>query len=48
VIDALIYNLKNSCVLLGQRNAEQVKTAATLGVSISENDIEWVKSLYKH
>ena len=48
VIDALIYNLKNSCVLLGQRNAEQVKTAATLGVSISENDIEWIKSLYKH
>jgi len=48
VIDALIYNLKNSCVLLGQRSLEQVETAATLGVSISENDTEWIKGLYKH
>ena len=48
VIDTLIYNLKNSCVLLGQRNVEQVEAAATLGVSVLEKDAEWIKGLYKH
>ena len=48
VIDTLIADLKNGCVLLGQRNVGQVEIAATLGIPISENDTEWVKSLYKH
>ena len=48
VIDTLISDSKNSCVLLGQRNSDQVNTAKSLGVTIAEEDIIWVKSLYKH
>ena len=48
VIDTLISDSKNSCVLLGQRNSDQVNTAKSLGVTIAEEDIVWVKSLYKH
>jgi len=48
VIDTLISDSKNSCVLLGQRNSDQVNTAKSLGVTMTEEDIIWVKSLYKH
>ena len=47
VIDTLISDSKNSCVLLGQRNVEQVEVAATLGDLLSSNDINWVKDLYQ-
>ena len=47
VIDTLISDSKNSCVLLGQRNVEQVEVAATLGGLLSSKDINWVKDLYQ-
>ncbi len=48
VIDTLISDSKNSCVLLGQRNSDQVNTAKSLGITMAEEDMAWVKSLYKH
>ena len=48
VIDTLISDSKNSCVLLGQRNSDQVNTAKSLGITMSEEDVIWVKSLYRH
>jgi len=46
VIDTLVFDSKNSCVLLGQRNADQVEVASSLGKQISDSDIKWVKSIY--
>ena len=46
VIDTLVFDSKNSCVLLGQRNAGQVEVASSLGKQISDSDIKWVKSIY--
>jgi len=48
VIDTLISDSKNSCVLLGQRNIDQVNVAKTLGDSMSPEDVNWVKELYRH
>ena len=48
VIDTLISDSENSCVLLGQRNIDQVNVAKTLGDSLSQEDVNWVKQLYKH
>ncbi len=48
VIDTLISDSENSCVLLGQRNVTQVAAAQTLGVEMNEEDITWVKELYSH
>ena len=48
VIDTLISDSKNSCVLLGQRNSDQVNIAKSLGITMDEEDVIWVKSLYKH
>ena len=48
VIDTLISDAENSCVLLGQRNIAQVETAQTLGVAMSSEDVNWVKQLYFH
>jgi len=48
VIDTLISDSENSCVLLGQRNIAQVETAQTLGVAMSSEDVNWVKQLYFH
>ena len=47
VIDSLISDSKNSCVLLGQRNANQVAVASTLGRLISEENVSWIKNIYK-
>ena len=47
VINALFSDSPTGCVLLGQRNIEQVKVASTLGDALSNQDSEWVKSLYK-
>jgi aryl-alcohol dehydrogenase-like predicted oxidoreductase len=46
VIDTLVSDSKNSCVLLGQRNTGQVEVASSLGKIISDSDIKWVKSIY--
>ena len=48
VIDTLISDSENSCVLLGQRNFAQVETAQTLGVAMPSEDVNWVKQLYFH
>ena len=48
IIDALIFDSKNSCALLGQRNAAQVHIAKTLGIFMNEEDVSWVKSIYEH
>ena len=48
IIDTLIFDSKNSCVLLGQRNAGQVQIAKTLGIFMNEEDVNWVKSIYEH
>ena len=46
IIDALLFDASSGCVLLGQRNIDQVNTAATLGSKMSKKDVNWVKSLY--
>ena len=46
IIDALLIDTSSGCVLLGQRNIDQVNTAATLGGKMSKKDVNWVKSLY--
>ena len=48
VIDALFNDSPSGCVLLGQRNNDQVVTAASLGEIISDRDSLWVKSLYQN
>ena len=47
IVDALLIDAKSGCVLLGQRNVNQVNTASTLGTIMSENDTNWVRRLYK-
>jgi len=46
IIDTLLTDASSGCVLLGQRNIDQVNTAATLGGKMSKKDVNWVKSLY--
>jgi len=48
VIDTLISDSENSCVLLGLRNITQVETAQALGVAMPSEDVNWVKQLYFH
>ena len=45
-VNALFLDSPTGCVLLGQRNINQVETAASLGEILSEEDTNWVKSLY--
>ena len=47
IINALFLDSPTGCVLLGQRNINQVETASSLGEILSEKDTNWVKSLYK-
>ena len=47
IIDALLNDCSNACVLLGQRNTSQVKIASTLGKIMTDEDSKWVKSIYK-
>ena len=46
VVGALFSDSLTGCALLGQRNAAQVEIAATLGDLLSNEDTEWVKTLY--
>ncbi len=46
VIDTLISDSKNSCVLLGQRNLKQASAASSLGQPVSIDDTAWIKGLY--
>ncbi len=48
IIDALLIDAPSGCVLLGQRNIDQVNSAATLGGKISQQDVVWIKSLYSY
>ncbi len=48
LVNALFNDAETGCVLLGQRNAKQVKIAATLGDLLADEDSDWVRSLYKH
>jgi len=47
IVGALFSDSLTGCALLGQRNAAQVEIAATLGDLLSNEDTEWVKSLYQ-
>ncbi|MCH7613444.1 MAG: aldo/keto reductase [Candidatus Marinimicrobia bacterium] len=47
VINTLISDSNNSCVLLGQRNVQQVSTAISLGDLLPKEDVDWVKQLYR-
>ena len=44
---ALLCDAPTGCVLLGQRNPDQVAAAAVLGEPLDEKDSQWVFSLYK-
>jgi aryl-alcohol dehydrogenase-like predicted oxidoreductase len=46
VIDTLISDSENSCVLLGMRNVQQVNAAISLGDQLQKEDVDWVKQLY--
>ena len=47
LISPILEDAPTGCVLLGQRNEEQVVKASQLGDGISKEDAEWVKKLYK-
>ena len=47
LIAPLLQDAPTGCVLLWQRNEEQVLRASELGESISKEDARWVKKLYK-
>jgi len=47
IINSLFFDSPTGCVLLGQRNIDQVEAASSLGDVLSRKDTNWVKSLYK-
>ena len=47
LLGALLVDSPTGCVLLGQRDVNQVKAAAVLGETLSDKDAAWVKKLYK-
>ncbi len=47
VVDALLTDAPTGCILLGQRNVDQVNAAAELGEALSEEDSRFVKDLYR-
>ena len=47
LIAPLLEDAPTGCVLLGQRNKEQVIRASELGGAILKQDAEWVKEIYK-
>lgn len=47
LLGALLTDSPTGCVLLGQRDVKQVKAAAEIGESLSENDATWIKKLYE-
>jgi len=48
LINSLLIDSKTGCVLLGQRNQDQVNIAASISDSISSEDAKWIKSLYQN
>jgi len=42
----LLFDVPTGCVLLGQRNVQQVQAASTLGKLLTAEDAEWIKVLY--
>ena len=46
LINSLLCDSDNSCVLLGQRNENQVEAASSLGAKLSKEDVRWIKQLY--
>jgi aryl-alcohol dehydrogenase-like predicted oxidoreductase len=46
LINSLLYASENSCVLLGQRNENQVEVASSLGGQLSREEVHWIKQLY--
>ena len=48
VVDSLFNDCPTGCVLLGQRNKKQVEIASTLGELMTDQDSDWVKSLYRN
>ncbi len=47
VVNSLFFDSPTGCVLLGQRNVNQVNIASSLGDILSEQETNWVKSLFK-
>ena len=47
LVDALLSDVTTGCVLLGQRNVQQVEAASLLGNGLSKEAAQWVKALYK-
>ena len=47
LLGALLSDSPTGCVLLGQRDVNQVKAAAELGETLSDDDAVWVKELYE-
>ena len=47
LLGALLTGAPTGCVLLGQRNQEQVSAIKDLGIPLNDDDAAWVFSLYK-
>ena len=47
VTGALLTGNPTACVLLGQRNVQQVEAAAAVGEALSEEDAQWVRVQYR-
>jgi len=47
LLGALLTDSPTGCVLLGQRDVNQVNAAAELGETLSESDASWIKKLYE-
>ena len=48
LLDSLLTDLPTGCVLLGQRNPDQVESASKVGTPMTKKDAQWVKSLYQN
>ena len=46
IVNALFSDAPTGCVLLGQRNIQQVEAASGLGDMLSKKDTDWVHALY--
>ena len=46
IVNALFSDAPTGCVLLGQRNIQQVDAASRLGDVLSKKDTDWVRALY--
>ena len=46
IVNALFSDVPTGCVLLGQRNIQQVEAASRLGDVLSKKDTDWVHALY--